>query len=256
MITKIKIAISKFFNHLGLFVSKDTTLPKSNLKSFLTKLKRTGYQPELVLDIGANKSSWSLEVASFFPDTQFFLVEPQHELKNYLESFCTRFTGSNYLLKGVGAKVGFKIFTVFKDTVSSSFYTPQDKIKRLNLEQRDVEITTIDQIVKVDLNGKVPDLVKIDAEGGEYDILLGAKSVLGISELIFLELNLIENNDEKDFVGMINIMKSYGYVPLDFTWFYSNQVDGFPVLAEVAFALNKGKIRNNLHQIHGNAKSK
>ncbi|MEJ7823657.1 MAG: FkbM family methyltransferase [Chitinophagaceae bacterium] len=241
---KFKIFISEILNRFGIFVSSTKTLPKANLSSFLHKLKGTGYKPELILDIGANKSSWSKEASLFFPQSEYFLVEPQVELNDYLDSFCLKHKNSKYINCGVGAKSEEKLFTLIPDTVSSTFNITIDEVKMHGYKQRLVKITTINEIIKENLKGRCPDIIKIDAEGSEYDILLGASEAIGTTEIILIELHFFKSDtSSKDFSDMIIIMKNYGYVPLDFSWFMPRPHDKFPGLTEVAFALENGKIR-------------
>ena len=42
----------------------------------LQKLKSFGFQPKKILDIGANKGKWTLEIKKkVFPDSDFTLIE-------------------------------------------------------------------------------------------------------------------------------------------------------------------------------------
>lgn len=245
MNARTKILIGKFINKFGILVTSNKTLPKANLTSFCHKLKKTGYNPNLILDIGANKSSWSEEASIFFPDCSFFLVEPQSELNSHLEKFCTKHKKSKFINCGVGSKTEEKLFTLIPDTVSSTFNMTEDYAKENGYQQRVIKITTVNNIVKEHLNGVCPDIIKVDAEGSEFEILLGSSDVIGKTEIILLELHFFKSDpNSKDFSDMIKIMDEYGYAPLDFTSILLRPHDRFPGLIEVAFALKNGVVRN------------
>jgi len=84
-------------------------------KSFYEKLAKQGFTPRTILDIGANYGGWSRIVNTVFNDAQFFLIEPQEEMRPFLDNFCARFSDSNWILAGAGAKRGELMLTVWDD---------------------------------------------------------------------------------------------------------------------------------------------
>ena len=75
------------------------------------------------------------------------MIEPQFELKEYLESFCQEFDNSFYILAGAGAKKDVMIFTISPDLTGSSFLPkPDEKLQRFG-KQREIEIITIDDLI-------------------------------------------------------------------------------------------------------------
>src|SRR3974377_467424 len=75
--------------------------PSDELAPFFSLLKRFGFAPKHVLDVGANRGIWTREAIKFFPDARYTLVEPQNFLKSYIQDLVE--TGSRILWINAGA---------------------------------------------------------------------------------------------------------------------------------------------------------
>ena len=52
---------------------EDGPRPSEGLDPFFTLLKRLGFAPKHILDIGANRGLWTREAIKFFPDARYTL---------------------------------------------------------------------------------------------------------------------------------------------------------------------------------------
>jgi len=237
---KITGAISQGFRRAGLSLTWSSTLPKANLESMFRVLLAQRLEVTHILDIGANRAGWSSEASGFYPRARYTLVEPQEELAGFIEPFCAKHPGSEWIRAGVGAREEIRDFVVDPGTVSSSFYTPEAN-RTAGQEVRRVKVVTLDSIVE---RRGVPQVLKIDAEGAEMEILQSATSVLGKTELILLELPFFSfHPNVPTFSTMVTHMANQGYEPYYFTWFHPRPRDGAQGLCELAFALRAGKLR-------------
>jgi FkbM family methyltransferase len=220
--------------------------PKANLPSTLLNMAARGFQPRHIIDVGAHKSRWSQDARIAFPDAAFTLIEPQAELASYLRRFCDRQPNSRYFIAGAGSQMGELPFTVCPDKSASNFVTSSDDAARSGLPQRTVPILTIDHLVET--IGLVPDIIKVDAEGFEQEVIHGASSVVGQTEVIFLEAHFYgHDGNPSDFATLVLFMAERDYVPYDFTWFGKRSDDGSLFLCEIAFALRHGFLRTGKH---------
>ena len=220
--------------------------PKGNVTSCLLNLAERGFEPQHIFDVGANEASWSRCARQVYPKCGITLIEPQIEMKGDLDAFCSRNKDCRWILAGAGAEAGELPFTVNPDTVSSTFTFSQEKADAAGFERRMVPVLTLDSLVEEN-GGVIPDIVKVDAEGFESQILQGAKTLLGETELFFLELHLFgDGPNPSGFVEMTAAMDELGYVPYDFTWFGKRPHDGAIGLCEVAFARKRGTLRKHL----------
>lgn len=225
-----------------------THFPKANLPSTLLNIAARGFQPKHIVDVGAHKSRWSLDARLAFPDATFTLIEPQIELERYLRSFCAKQPGSRYLIAGAGAEKGELLFTVCPTISASNFVTTAEDGTRRGFKQRVVPVVTVDDIIRSE--GRVPDILKIDAEGFEQKVIEGASLAVGKTELVFLEAHFQGHpGDPSDFATLVSFMADRDYVPYDFTWFGRHGTDGSLFLCEIAFALRNGYLRARKAQL-------
>jgi FkbM family methyltransferase len=222
-------------------IASTSKYPNSDLHACFANIKRRGFYPAHVVDIGANRGRWSEPCRKVFPKAGFTLLEPQVEMAKPLEAFCKRSGRAKWLQMGVSDNKGELPFVVYEDQVSSTFDFDPQKNHR-NCEIRDLSVTTINDLI-VNHNVPVPDIVKIDAEGFEARILRSADSIFGKTELIFLEVQLFNDDNECSMLNLARRMDEVGYAVYDFSWFGRRIQDKAIALCEVAFARKNGFLR-------------
>ncbi len=185
-------------------------------RSFYTKLASLGFTPRTILDIGANYGGWSRIVSTVFKDAQFCLIEPQEEMRPFLDNFCARTPDASWVLAGAGAEKGELILTVWDDLQGSAFLSPDVQNLTPYKQQRLIPIVTIDSLVA---NGTIstPDLIKIDVQGFELDVLRGGIGCLGKTDVFVVETSLFHPlNHRANIYRIIELMEAYGYHIYDF----------------------------------------
>ncbi|MEO5999936.1 MAG: FkbM family methyltransferase [Chitinophagaceae bacterium] len=180
-----------------------------------------------------------------FPESDFCLIEPQREMKDYLDGFCKEFKGSVYFLAGAGSKSGQLNLTIWDDLVGSSFLPKQD----LNLEdqgkQRPVEIVTIDELIKSSKIG-VPEIIKPDIQAFELEALNGATSTFGITEVFIMEVSFFRFAEAMPlFWEVINFMFQRDYVVYDFPGFARRPLDGALGQCDICFVKENSFLRSS-----------
>ena len=91
------------------------------LDNFFAALKRLGFQPRHIIDIGANRGSWTRKARLYFPDAQYTLVEPQDQLKVHMQDLLDRGYKITWINAGVADKSGVLPFTISYRDDSSTF---------------------------------------------------------------------------------------------------------------------------------------
>lgn len=128
----------------------------------------------IVFDVGANIGSYTNEVLIQYPNCLVFAFEP------------SILAGSIFLERHkLEANVHFEAFGFYSEITSKILYSdtpgsPIASLTRRNLQhfgnefkcQEKVKLDTIDNYCQI--NGVIPDLLKIDVEGHELDVLMGA----------------------------------------------------------------------------------
>lgn len=226
-------------------VTRWTRFPKGDLISSLMNLAQRGFYPRHIVDIGANRGKWAAKARRVFPGSDFTLVEPQMEMKPHLDRFCRRNPKrARWINAGAGSAMGKLPLTLYPDTVSTTFAMSEDAARAAGLARRMVPIITLDHIA-AEVIRAVPELVKIDAEGFEQEILRGAETLIGKTELFLLEAHFFGADDHPCALGkLIEFMAERDYVPYDFTTFHRRPYDGAVGLCEIAFARRHGTLRS------------
>lgn len=220
--------------------------PVGDMKSFLEGLKQCGLDCRYIMDVGANKTDWSRLAAQVFPGSSFVLIEPQTEMKTYLDAFCADYPSSKYFMAGAGAARGVLTLTVWDDLAGSSFLPASDDTLRKANKQRDIEILTIDDIIR-DNGFPVPDFIKLDIQGFELEALKGASHTFGKTEAYLLEVSLFNFSEGKEmpvFSDVVNFMLERGYVVYDFPGFLRRPYDQALGQCDVCFVKKEGVLRN------------
>lgn len=159
-------------------------------------------QPALIMDVGANVGEWAAEARKRFPVTPIMCFEPQ--LGAYQQILKGIDEDENLHVIRLGLSDHAREATLMAESHQASVLaTLHDRPDRydyhgagvaLDREER-VLLTTLDCFIDEECIG-VPDFVKIDVEGHEYAVLLGARGCLtGADERSAIGVIQIEWND-------------------------------------------------------------
>jgi FkbM family methyltransferase len=159
------------------------------MEKCLRHLVEKNFKPEVVLDIGAGKGTWSIEAGQHFKDAEFFMIEPLVESEEQLSSLCKKNPRYHYILTAVDKESGEKIMNVTPDLFGStllSYYAGEDPSL-----QRKIPVDVIDQMIS---EGKIrpPQFVKIDVQGSEINVLKGGQRMFATAEVFIIETSLFE----------------------------------------------------------------
>jgi len=241
----LKSKLNAILGRFGFRVVRATNFPQADVGAFCANIAARGFRPRHVFDVGANKGDWSRAARAVFPGAIYTLIEPQEEMTPFLERFCNETPGATWIKAGAGATKGELELAVADDTVSSSFAVSTDEAERYDWRLRTVPVVTLDEVAVT--VGAKPDIVKLDVEGFEREVLKGATTLIGETEVFLLELVLFRPKEgAMSFVDAVAFMADLGYVPYDFTGFQSRPYDGALALCEVAFARQGGFLRSFL----------
>lgn len=237
-------AYRKMWQKFRYRIAHSSKFPKGDVTSFCLHLSEHGFTPQRLVDVGANKGRWSRKALKVFPDCAYTLIEPQIEMKPYLDDFCRKAKNAQWINAGVADTVGELEFTVVPNTVSSSFTTTAEAAAKQNLQRRLVPVFTLDHLLETHLDG-VPDVVKIDAEGFESKIMQSASKLVGKTEVFLLEAPLVDPPESwSSFHEIVSMMRDLEYEPFEFTGFCRLKSDPASRLCEIAFARRNGTLRS------------
>jgi len=230
-------AIQRTGRRLGMEIRRSANTI-GNMEAFLRHVRRLGFVPTGILDVGACKTDWSRLARRYFPHARFTLIEPQLEMQTHLEAFCAETPGSRWQLAAAGSKAGEKTLTVWPDGVGSSLLTPVDGIPR---EQRRVPIVTIDSLFAD--GEELPQLAKLDVQGYELEALRGAERLFGHTECFVVETSLFASMPGMPLLAdVVAFFDQRGYRVYDIAGFLRRPLDGALGQIDVVFVRKQGML--------------
>jgi len=210
--------------------------------NFFTLIKETGIVPSHIIDVGANHGDWTRMALKYFPDADYSMIEPQAELNQYYNDILTNSKIRVFNI-GLGRHNGIFKFTIADSDDASTFRLSEADAKKTGLKQIDVEVKSLDNFIN-NQNLPIPDIIKIDAEGLDLDVLNGASSIFGFTEVIIVEAAVMASGLDNTVDKIVEFMKHKNYKLFDILDL-NRPIDTdikYLMLIELAFIKNEGKV--------------
>ena len=172
----------------------------------MQRLKRRGYIPDFVVDVGASTGIWSDTVHRSFPDARFILVEPL--LSRYPQDMVEHHTNFEAVEALVSDQPGSAMLQVSADLYNSSLFS----LNKFQCQETiEVEVTTLDAIAEQKaLTGQ--GILKMDVQYAEHLVLAGATNFLKQVDIVIIELSLIKHREgTRTFLEMLELMDRLGF---------------------------------------------
>jgi len=230
----VQSALSVFGLRLARLNSNES--PAVSLGSFFALLKRNGFDPKHVVDVGANHGTWTREAAKYFPDAHYTLVEPQDELKIHVQDLVDQGINIHWINAGASDRSGMLTLYVDPRDCSSTFLQIPRTVKTA-IRRVEVPVTTLTEIV-ASSSLPMPNMVKIDAEGFDLKVISGASELLGKTDIFLAEVALGQRDLENTALKVIQKMADAGYRFIDITYIDRSPKFGVLWLCEFAFLRN------------------
>ena len=143
----------------------------------------------VAIDAGANLGNWTAELLEYLPRASVFAFEPSHAAFTQLQKrFSTddRITSINIAL---GKKNETSV--LYADQSGSGLGSlSKRRVQHFNIDfsfEEEVKVQTLDSWISNNKLKILPSILKMDVEGHEYDLLLGATDVIKNIKIIQFE---------------------------------------------------------------------
>ena len=237
----MKKQINHLLNKVGLHLKRSLGL---NVRFFnISDLRNKGFVPSSILDVGAAQGNWTKDCLKVFPEADYLLIEPLKENLASLTALCNRFSNIQFVSAAAGHISGYLSMRIQNDLDGSSFHKDADP--RFIGSIRDVAVLKIDDLIK---NGRiaVPDLMKLDVQGFELNVLEGANSALGNTEVVILEISLYKFLEGAPiFHDVISYMHKHDYVLYDIMTVMRRPFDNALAQMDAVFVLEHSRLRQS-----------
>ena len=174
-------------------LSQKDCLPLSHFK-FLQSLKQTyNFTPSIVYDIGSCVLHWTNKAKQIWPDAEYVLYDAFDEASFLYDGY------KHY--SGVLSDNNDKVVKFYQNEYNPGGNSYYREIGCQNGSFFPVEkyiekpCRTLDSIIE-EKHFPAPDLIKIDVQGAEMDILIGAKECLKTAKFLIVEMQHTNYNDD------------------------------------------------------------
>lgn len=193
---------------------------------FLKKIAKM-FPIEVIFDVGANDGGYSKTLRNTFPDAAIYAFEPHPNTFKRLSKIAFKNKIFAYKL-GVGKSTTMSRLWDFAEdaslkhsqptsTLASVYKNVIEDYHKQKAQSFDINLTSLDDFAYKKRLKKI-DFLKIDTEGNEYDVLLGASRLIRERKIIaiqfeFNEMNVYSRIFFKDFMDILSDYKFYRLLP-------------------------------------------
>ena len=177
--------------------------------NFLEFMKASGYSLKTAYDIGACHGDFSKEFRSHFQSTEVILFEANPAYRPVLMNSGFKFF--NVALSNPGRD--YVDFYNGTDT-GDSYYKETTKHYDFKNSIR-LPCKTLDSVIKEN-NLPIPNFIKIDTQGSELDILIGAESILDSVDFVYTECPIVRYNEgAPNIADYLDFFRCKNFIPVE-----------------------------------------
>jgi FkbM family methyltransferase len=207
--------------------------------------KKLGFSPRVIFDGGAFRGIWSRDAAHLFPGAQIVLIEPNPFVQKYIARNISHVEPPPRILNlALGESSGKAKFNIWGEEESNTGASLLNHVSGEANKVIEVDVDTIDNISQQ--MSLIPDLVKLDLQGGELSALKGATRVLKHTEVMMIEFGClaayIERTTPRD---LMEIMYENDYCLYDIIEYIYRPYDGALTGGDFMFVKNSSALRGH-----------
>jgi FkbM family methyltransferase len=178
----------------------------------LLNMKRNGFAPVSIVDIGAYEGSWTEMIKQIFPQAAVLMLEAQKNKADTLKAICRKYHPTVQVDIGlIGPENQSEALFFENEAVSSAL--PEHYATAA--KQVFVPMHTLDTILEKQ-NSPAPQLIKLYVQGYELEVLRGAQKAPSTAEVVLMEVSLIDiNKGAPLFHEVIAFMHTNGFITYD-----------------------------------------
>lgn len=188
---------------LGLYVSRKPPFGSDPLAE--VRRLRTWVPGDVIFDVGANDGRSVLKLRQYFPAPTIYSFEPVPETFRRLTLRVASMKDVHTFELALGAKPGASSIYIDKESVLSSF-SPMGWEPHSTLQ---VGVSTIDEMV-AELRLDYVHFLKVDTEGSDLDVLLGAEATLVANRIGIIQVEAGFHQHSRSLAGLEEIRRYLG----------------------------------------------
>jgi FkbM family methyltransferase len=187
----------------------------------LQNLKKKGFNPTQVVDIGAYEGGWTKDFLEVYPQSNILMIEAQQKKEPILKALKTNNSNIDYAIALVSSDDNLEVNFLENETASHINSTQSTGTDTSNIVKTKSLVTILSE-----KKMPSPDFLKLDVQGHEIEVLKGCLNVLAKVEICLLEVTLIKLGDNDVlFTELNNFMDKQGFQVYDITQFMRRPYD-------------------------------
>ena len=231
-------SIKKIFKNFGFEIKRYSVTQNQQLR--LLKLLNN-YKIDLVFDVGANKGQFGQELRGIGYFGEIVSFEPLFTPFNTLSDISRNDSDWHIERCAVGDIDGEIEINIAGNSASSSIremlpshYNAAPDSSYVGIEK--VEIFKLDSIAKKYKKNGSNIFLKIDTQGYEENVIIGAKDLIDDLKMIQMELSLIElYQGQKLLIEMLEVMRDKGFTLWNLDPAFINPINGQMLQLDAVF---------------------
>jgi FkbM family methyltransferase len=214
--------------------------PTRNFAEFFEHIKRRGFVPATVLDVGA--ASGTLPLHDAFPQAHFILIEALAEFEPSLKRLAARYDCEIHLV-GAGRVSGTAVLALHEDPYGS--FIEEIQTDGTVKGTREIQIQTIEEILDRRPPPR-PALAKFDVQGFELEAVDGMGRWLAAFDVVIIETTTtIVCSHPPDLATVVSFMKARGFSVFDILDGILRPFDGDLGQIDLVFVKDDGPFRRD-----------
>lgn len=173
------------------------------------RLSERGFRPDGIIDVGAYEGNWTRLANSIFGPVPILMIEAQVSKVAFLKSVQEEIPNAQIMSAALSDTPGQQV--IFYEMETGSSLLPE----KSNAPRTEVivETKTLDDVA-TEMTGNL--FLKIDVQGSELRVLSGGLETLGRSELVQLEVALLQYNEQAPLMAdVLTFMADHGFHPTE-----------------------------------------
>jgi FkbM family methyltransferase len=203
----------------------------------LQNLKRIGFDPAVIIDIGAYEGNWTLDVLEIYPNARILMLEAQKKKESILQKLREHRYNIDYIIALVSSTDGNEKLFGECETNSQVVESGQNGNDVYSLPTQ-----TLDNIL-ARAQFPYPDFLKLDVQGHELEVLKGAENALAHSEVCLLEMSLLDLGNKQPLLSkMVSFMDEKGFQTYDISQLMRRPFDKALYQVDMFFVKKSSKL--------------
>ena len=194
------------------------------IEECLVSLAKRGFNPQLIVDGGANIGDFARRAASIFPLATVHLVEPQPACYETLKLLAQ---DNRFYLHAValGAEDATIDLAIDPTGITTGAHVLPDKKQSIGSACRRVPVARLDKLLAPVIVTEDRCLLKLDLQGWELEALKGAERILDRIEVILTEVSFFAQAYEPSIEVLIHYLDERGFALYDIAALVSRRRD-------------------------------